>query len=558
MNFKIADSKFKELLLPSLLIVMALNISSVIDSFFVGTFIGPNAVAAIEVLEPMVLLVTVFEWLFGLGGQIIAVNKKAEFDVDGSNRYFTTSIFVSFVATLIMAIFCLLFFGEIATFLGSSAATKPLVMDYSKYLYGCFVVSTLAAVLTQYVRVDGQPNLASAVIIVANAINIILDYVFLSSGMGMASASLASFIGYTIGLAVCLLYVRNPKRTFRFVRSALKVKTLLKTTGHMIKVGFPGASMGIFDVIFVYLMNIFLVGALGDVGLATYMLCMDALVLASIVDIGVSETLTSIVPVYYTKHDYINLNHLIRMSLLITMTCAIILTAILWIWPQGFLALYNFNHVEMTGFAINALKLFSFYFILSVIPNMLVFYYEAIERPIFSSIISVLFTLALPLVTVVALFNLIGPNGMWLGFPISCIFTMIAIVIGVKIIQSRESKYSGLFFVEEELVHQTKNFVLTDNDMDARKECLTHLKNLNADDKFCDNVNKIFDVIFDTNEHGTYVEMLVIDYPDNIHVDIKYDGEQENLEHLKHNFPENLFKYAEVLGFNTIEYVMDK
>ena len=52
MNFKIADSKFKELLLPTLLIVMALNISSVVDSFFVGTFIGENAVAAIELLEP--------------------------------------------------------------------------------------------------------------------------------------------------------------------------------------------------------------------------------------------------------------------------------------------------------------------------------------------------------------------------------------------------------------------------------------------------------------------------------------------------------------------------
>ena len=76
MNFKIADSKFKELLLPSLLMVMALNISSVVDSFFVGSFIGPNAVSAIEVLEPMVLLVTVFEWLFGLGGQIISINKK--------------------------------------------------------------------------------------------------------------------------------------------------------------------------------------------------------------------------------------------------------------------------------------------------------------------------------------------------------------------------------------------------------------------------------------------------------------------------------------------------
>lgn len=54
------------------------------------------------------------------------------------------------------------------------------------------------------------------------------------------------------------------------------------------------------------------------------------------------------------------------------------------------------------------------------------------------------------------------------------------------------------------------------------------------------------------------MEVLVIDYDKNIHVDIKYDGEKENLEHLKHNFPEDLLKYAEVLGFNTIEYEMDK
>lgn len=52
--------------------------------------------------------------------------------------------------------------------------------------------------------------------------------------------------------------------------------------------------------------------------------------------------------------------------------------------------------------------------------------------------------------------------------------------------------------------------------------------------------------------------MLIIDYDDNIHVDIKYDGEKENLEVIKKKFPENLFKYAEVLGFNNIEYVMDK
>ncbi|WP_407454594.1 MATE family efflux transporter [Methanobrevibacter sp.] len=558
MDFKIADSKFKELLIPSLLLVMALNISSVVDSFFVGSFIGPNAVAAIELLEPVILLMTVFEWLFGLGGQIISINKKSEFDIDGSNRYFTTSMVVSFIASLIMAGVCFFFMDPLATLLGSSQATKPLVLQYSTFLFGCFVVSTIASVLTQYIRVDDQPNFASAVIIVANVINIILDYVFLSSGMGMTSASLASFIGYTLCLVLCLWYIRNPKRTFRFVRSALEIKTFLKTTWKMTKVGFPGASMGIFDVIFVYIMNRFLGLTLGDLGLTTYMLCMDILVIGSIVDVGISETLTSIVPVYYTKHDYVNLNHLIRISLIIAGICAVILTVFVWVWPEGFLALYGFNKMEIADFVINALKLYSLFFIVSVLPSLLIFYYEAIERSALSTVFSVLYTLVLPLICVIGLYNLIGSNGIWLGFPISCLLTIIIIYITVKVIQRREPKYSGLFFIEEDLMDKTKNFVLTDNNLRAKEECLEHLKNLNAGDEFCNNVNKIFDVIFDTIPHGKYVEVLVIDYDDNIHVDIKYDGDKETLEHLKHNFPEGLFKYAEVLGFNTIEYVKVK
>ncbi|AWX31902.1 MATE family efflux transporter [Methanosphaera sp. BMS] len=559
MNFKIADSKFKELLLPSLLIVMALNISSVVDSFFLGTFIGPNAVAAIELLEPLVLLMTVFEWLFGLGGQILSLNKKSEFDVDGSNRYFTIAIFLSFVASVIMAMVCIFFTDPLSKILGASSVTKPLVIQYFTFLYGCFIVATVSGVITQYIRVDGMPNFASVVIVVANVINIILDYVFLSYfKMGMSSASLASLIGYTVALALCLYYIRSPKRTFRFVRAAFEIKTFLKSSWKIIKIGFPGASVGIFDVIFVYVINLFLAATLGDVGLTTYMLCVDLLVIASIVNVGVSETLTSIVPIYYSKHDYVNLNHLIRTSLLISITCATAIILIIWIWPQGFLAMYNFNQIEIADFVTHAVKLYSFFILLSIVPNMLVFYYEAIERSVLSTVLSLLFALVLPLASVYGLYNIMGSDGIWIAFSVACILSTIFIVITVKVIQRREDKYEGLFFIEKDLVHKTKNFVLTNNDMDARKECISHLKSLDASDEFCVNVEKIFNVIFDTNGPGTYMEILVIDYDDNIHLDIKYDGNLENLEHIKNVFPEGMLKYAEILGFNNIEYVMDK
>ena len=558
MNFKIADSKFRELLLPTLLIVMALNISSVIDSFFVGSFIGELAVGAIEVLEPLILLVTVFEWLFGLGGQILALNKKAEFDTDGSNRYFTISLLLSLIASLIMAVVCFIFMDPLATLLHATPANKSLVLEYSTYMFGCFVVSTIAGVLIQYIRVDGMPNFASVAIIVANVVNIILNYIFLSSGMGMSSSSLATLIGYVVCLGLCLIYVRNQKRTFRFVRKALELKTFVKHSIEIIKIGFPGASIGIFDVIFVYIINAFLASTLGDTGLTTYMLCMDALVIASIIDVGIAETLTSIVPIYYAKHDYANLKHLIKISLVISIAFALILTLAIWIWPDAFLALYNFNHKDIGEFAKHALQLYSFLFLLSILPSLLVFYYEAIERTVLSTALSILYTLVLPLGSVYVLYNMIGSDGIWLGFPVGCLLSVIFVVVSVKVIQSREPKYSGLFFIEKDLEDKTRNFALTDNDTKERDECLQHLKNLNANEEFCKNTNKIFDVILDTNPSGTYVEVLVIDYNESIHLDIKYNGEQENLEHLKKNFPEGLLKYAEVLGFNTIEYEMSK
>ena len=59
MSNEIITHKFRELLLPSILIAMALNITAIIDSSFVATFIGHNGQAALQVLEPLILLITI-------------------------------------------------------------------------------------------------------------------------------------------------------------------------------------------------------------------------------------------------------------------------------------------------------------------------------------------------------------------------------------------------------------------------------------------------------------------------------------------------------------------
>ena len=427
MKVIIAEKKFRELLIPTILIAMALNITAIVDASFVATYVSADAQAALQVLEPLVLLVTVFEWFFGLGGQILALNRKAEFDTEGSNHYFTLSIIATIAISLILAIFCLMFPDYVMAILHCRADLAPLAKSYGFYFFISMPISVTLAVLSQYIRVDGQPNLSSALIVVANLINIILNFVFLDlMHMGIEGSSLGLLIGYSVGLICSILYFISPKRTFRFSFGNVPIKKWFKSFAEMLKIGFPGASIGIFDLLLIEIMNVVLEAVMGKPGLNAYNVCTNALLIISILVVGISETLSSIVPVYYTHNDYLNLNHLIKRSLLATTICAIVFIALIWISPDTILMFFSLTDNAAADQIRNALKIFSLSFLPFVLSTLLIFYYEAIERTVVSTIISLISTFLGPLVLTFALYPIIGVDGIWLSFPLG---TVLAITV---------------------------------------------------------------------------------------------------------------------------------
>lgn len=556
----IADNRFKALLLPTVLIAMALNITAIADSMFVSTFVGTNGQAALQVLEPLILLITVFEWLFGLGGQILALNKRAEFDNEGSNIYFTVSIITAIILTAIMGIICLMFPNSVAMLLNSPKDIISYVNAYGFYLYISFPIVTALAVLTQFVRVDGQPNLASALIIIANAINIILDFVFLAIfHMGVEAASLASLTGYVIATICVLKYHFDPKRTFKFIHHEIPIRKWIRTAVEICKIGIPGASMGIFDVLFVEAMNVILIATMGNIGLNAFNVCSQAFLVISILTIGISETLSSIVPVYYSQNDYLNLNHLLRRSIILTTICAVVFVAFLWVYPDGFLMLFNLHDHSAAEIIGTALKIYSIAFIPNVFSTILIFYYEAIERTTVSTIISLVSTFLGPLVMAFALYPIMGDNGIWISFAVGMVMSLIVAAIYVKIVEKREPEYKGLFFIKKDLIPKTRNYTLKSPIDSARNEMQEHLTSINVDGESLKTVNKLVDDIFQYNDNDVIIELLIIDYDDNISIDIKDEGKQNFNKSIDKELSDNEnIKFTEVLGFNNIEYIINK
>ena len=556
----IADNRFKELLLPTVLIAMALNITAIADSMFVSTFVGANGQAALQILEPLILLITVFEWLFGLGGQILSLNKKAEFDNDGSNLYFTVSIIASIILTALAGIICLMFHDQVAVLLNSPKDIIPYVNAYGFYLYIGFPIVTGLAVLTQFVRVDGQPNLASALIIIANAINIVLDFVFLSIfHMGVEAASLASLIGYVVGFICVSKYHFSPKRTFELVHHRVPIKKWIKTVAEICKVGIPGASMGIFEVLFVEAMNVILIATMGNIGLNAYNICSQAFLIISILIVGISETLSSIVPVYYSQNDFLNLNHLLRKSIIYTTICAVAFVAILWIYPGGFMMFFNIKDPSAIETIGTALKIFSIAFIPNVFTTILIFYYEAIERTTVSTILSLISTFAGPLAMAFLLYPIMGDNGIWISFAAGMVLSLAMTAIYVKIVEKREPEYRGLFFIKKDLIPKTRNYTLKTPNDKIREEMHEHLKSINVDDASCRLTDKLIDDIFRFNDNDVIIEVLIIDYEEKISINIKDEGKQNFNKNIDKELSDNKdIKFTEVLGFNNVEYTVTK
>ena len=559
MSNEIISHKFRELLLPSLLIAMALNIASVVDASFVSTFIGHNAQAALQVLEPLVLLITIFEWLFGLGGQILALNKKAEFDEDGSNHYFTTAMLATIILSILILLVCFLFKDSLINLLHPTAGALPYVNAYSVYLFICFPIATVLGVLCQFIRVDGQPNFASGVIVLVNVINIILDYVFLGVlHTGIEGASLAMLIGYLIGSLCILKYHFDSKRNFKFVLSKLKFGTWISSTIEIIKIGLPGASMGFFNVLLIYIMNLIVSGVLGELGLDIFNVCVSALLLISILIMGFAETLSSIVPIYYAQNDYYNLKHIVRNSVLITLICSLAFTIFLLVYPDGLLIFFKLHQMPNDGLVENAIRIYSLAFIPMAFSTMLLFYYEGIERTVESGIITIISEFLGPLMFTYILFPYIGITSVWVSFPLGFVLSIVAVAIYVRIVERKDSEYYGLFFIKKGLIEKTRNYTLESKNDDAKSEMFNHLKSLNTDNSSIDTLDKIINTIFDSNNEKLHMEILLIDYGDKITINMKDEGKREVMKDIEKSFSQDSIKVSEVLGFNNVEYEINR
>lgn len=79
-------NKYKELFLPTLLMVMSEKICTIIDTFMITYFIDASILAATSVSSSFIYYMGIFYVLFGQDGSMLALRSKAVMDKEKANN----------------------------------------------------------------------------------------------------------------------------------------------------------------------------------------------------------------------------------------------------------------------------------------------------------------------------------------------------------------------------------------------------------------------------------------------------------------------------------------
>ena len=184
------------------ILVMSLNV--LIDTIFVGQWIGSNAIAAINVVLPVSFFIAALGMAIGLGGGSLISRSLGKNNLEKATKTFGNQIVLTFSLTIGFVLFGLIFIeGIIPAFGGKGALFEPAKIYYTIVLYGVPILG-YCMMGNNVIRSVGKPKNAMYAMMLPSISNLILDYVLIYIfDFGMYGAAWATTLSY----AVCAFYI---------------------------------------------------------------------------------------------------------------------------------------------------------------------------------------------------------------------------------------------------------------------------------------------------------------------------------------------------------------
>ena len=410
--------------LPAAIGFMVMSLNMVVDTFFVGQYIGGLAIGAISVTFPISFLFSSIGMSIGIGGGSIVSRALGSDQKDRAQLAFNNQIMLTLIlAFLVISIGVFLKYPILDLF-GAKDGIMPLADTYFSIVLIGIPFLALSMMANNNLRAEGKAKVSMIVLLIPSFVNVILDYVFIDLfEWGMSGAGWATTISH-LGCAAFIIYFYvMGKGELKVIPTLFKLKKDI--VGETFKIGSVNlVRQGTISLIAILLNNtLYFYGSQtggigGEVAISVYGLATRMAMFALFPLIGIAQGFMPIAGYNYGANHFERVKSVINVSLIAGLAVSIVITAIL---------LFSSNYIPYLFTKDPALIEHgptAIFWIFSSTP-ILVFlliapsYFQAIGK----ALPALLLTLTkqgiflIPLVFILPMF--LGLEGIWYSFPIS-------------------------------------------------------------------------------------------------------------------------------------------
>ena len=429
---------------PSMITMAFGALYQIADGLFVGRFIGGDALAAVNLIMPIIMIVFGFANLIATGASVRIAVLLGEKNREEASRVFTFTLKVIFVISCLLGVLGLLFAESFVKFLAPGATEQAIEygITYTR-VYAAFAPLMLIYHATDnYLRVCGKEKISMWLSVGTQAFNIVLDVILIVFlGQGVWSAAFTSCLAMALGSVITLFMFRKKRMDLYYIKGRIKRAVFLRILANGSSEFFSSISMSIMSIVF----NFFLLKYGGTTAVAAFSVIMYVDSIVGMLVFGMSDSLQPAISYCYGAGLMDKVKAIFRRVI----WGAVMLSAasVLFMFFAGQYVAPLFvkpEDTELLKVSIIGMKLFSLSYLTGWVDMCFSSYFTALERPARSMLVSLFGTLIFPISALCIMAPLLKLNGVWLSVLISCtlsaIFTLVLYITMRKNFELEKNK----------------------------------------------------------------------------------------------------------------------
>lgn len=400
----------------------------IIDGIILGRFIGPNAMAAVNMAAPIFNIISCLAILIAIGGNTLVGISLGEQNKDKANHYFNNAIWALFSIAAVIWVAVVFFPSQLAHSVGANDALFPLVKLYIQ-TFGFFVIPIIFNIILGIsLQSIGMPQLYMVGNMLTMGINIALDLLFICVfDWGIFGAALASGISAAI---VFVLFLS------KFVRkdSILKIGRCHWDFPALLQMAFNGSSEaitqlcgGLANLIF----NWLLITKFGEAGVSAFAAVQYISLAVNAVIMGMSRGIAAIISVNFGGKIIKRIREILSLAIKTVTVTGILCTVILLVFKQPLISVFVKGNPGVFESAREIITYYSFSFIFVGANVVINTFYTAINDPKTSAGLAVI-RFALLICAFFVLPSFMGNMGLWLSFAFAELLCLLVSAVTLK------------------------------------------------------------------------------------------------------------------------------